>query len=217
MSMNIEKFKLLEKIKKSYLKHRGDVIKVAEELNLPLDYIRRQVKKLEKADNDAVSVVIADNLTEYILLGYRSRVEYLTSMLEKLDNRDQVLVSVCCGEIVEEESDGYKCLKCGKICRVKVADRKMVFELKSKILEQLREEDRVLVEFAEKMGYTFQRPKEEHKHIHYEVKIENVNGETVRKLQELDPMERERVIKELERKLRSEIEEEENHETETMD
>lgn len=201
--MNIKKFKELEAIKKSYLKHRGNIVKVSDELGLPLDYIKRQVKKLEKADSDIVSVLIADNLTDYILLGYRSRVEYLTSMLEKLDNRDQVLVSVCCNECVEETSEGYKCLKCGNLCKVKIADRKTIFELKRRILEQLREEDRILIEFAEKMGYTFKQPepKEEHKHIHYELKIEDVDGETVRKLQEIGPMERERIIKELEKQL----------------
>lgn len=75
--MNVEKFKLLEKIKESYLKNRGSVLAVASELKLDLEYTRKMVSKFKKKDKRDVSVLVADSLMEHILLGYKSRVQHL--------------------------------------------------------------------------------------------------------------------------------------------
>jgi hypothetical protein len=43
--MNINEYKTTEKIKLSYLKNRGNILVISEELQLPLDYIKKMVEK----------------------------------------------------------------------------------------------------------------------------------------------------------------------------
>jgi hypothetical protein len=156
--MNVDKFKLFEKIKLSYLKHRGNVLFVARELNLDVDYVRTIVRKFKKQEERDVAVLISHTLMQQILLGRESRIAYLQEALQALENRHQMQVSICCEAPVRcEEISGAShlfCLKCQKVCDVKIVDEHAVYDMRMNLLRELREEDDRLVDWADKMGYT---------------------------------------------------------------
>jgi len=156
--MNVEKFKILEKVKLSYLKHRGNVLLVARELNLDVDYVRTLTRKIKKQEERDVSVLIANTLMQQIILGRESRIAYLQESLLALENREQFTISVCCKAPVKIENVAGKdreiCLKCHHPCDSTLIDKKSVFELKMQLLRELREEDDKLMDWADKMGYT---------------------------------------------------------------
>ena len=173
--MNIEKFKALEKIKLSYLKHSGNCLEIADELSLPLDYVKKMVKKFKGQEDRAVSVLIANNLMSHVLLGSQSRTTHLMDMLRSLEATEKPPVSTCCNAPVKEViqqtsntiSDEYnqtentskpikqwRCMKCQAICDVHTPPKSTIYNIKMKLLENLRAEDVSLVEMAESMGYT---------------------------------------------------------------
>ena len=211
--MNVEKFKILEKIKLSYLKHRGDVLRVSEELGIPLEYVKKVVNKIKKQEERDVRVLISHTIAQQILLGYQSRVKNYMDMLAKLENRDQVIVSLCCRAPVKVEiRNGRRvdvCMKCNKECNVEIVDKVTLYRIKKELLEQLREEDRLLVDFAEKMGYT---SKEEvpqtvvynRQNIAVITGAKGVDREVAGQLEQLSPRDREILIKELEKKIEEE-------------
>jgi len=214
--LDIEKFKLLEKIKISYLSHRGDVLKVAKELNLPLDYVRSRTAKIKRAEERNVRTLIADTLMSYIFLGHQSRIYHLQNMLERLDNKEVVLVSVCHSFVYRvEDRQGVNtniCLKCNTVTALYEVTQALTIDLRLRIIEALREEDRALVSFGAEMGYT---QREEPPMVKYEDKRqylvlgqnENLKGVgkqdsmLLQDAQKLSPMDRERLIKELEKKI----------------
>jgi len=166
MSQSLEKFRSEERVRLSFHKHRGDVLAVSKELDIDLAYVQKVTKKIQKRMRRDTSLWIADTLMQQILLGHGQRCSYLKGILDKLEHREQLLVSVCheapvvpiTSDAVGAEDTPYMCVTCGKPCRAKLMDRAFIFKLLHQTLEQLREEDRVLIDFAEKMGYTAKEP-----------------------------------------------------------
>jgi len=91
--VNIEKFKLHERIKISYLKHRGNILAVVEELGVDAGYVRRVAEKIKGRERRDVDFLMANDLMQCILMGYESRVRHLMHMLSTLDQREQVRLS----------------------------------------------------------------------------------------------------------------------------
>jgi hypothetical protein len=212
MSDSLELFKLKEKIKISYLKNRGDVIIIANELGLPLDYVQKEIKKLQKAEGRDVSILISHTLMSHILLGSKSRVTHLMEMLKSLESTEKPLFSICCDTPVETIEDSlepkYKCLKCKKYCKVVEAPEVEIYAIKNEIIAQLREEDVTLVELAGKMGYTNKTeppPGPVFKQNIIVMKGDRDKGETdpqiMQDIQQLPPMERERLLEKLKREM----------------
>lgn len=160
MSSNLEQFKLIEKIKISYLINRGNVVAISEELQLPLEYIKKLVGKFRKQESKDISVLISNNIMEYIFMGYKARTHNLTEMWKALLGKDKSIISICCEAPVKKldnpdpQGRVYGCLACHGNCFIDTVTEEGIVELKMGILEQLREEDAALVEFADKMGYT---------------------------------------------------------------
>ncbi len=210
MSDSLELFKLKEQVKLSYLKNRGDVLVIAKELNLPLDYVQKLVKKIQKMEERDVANLISNTLMSHILLGSRSRVAHLSAMLNSLENTEKPLFSVCCDSPVEVIEDSletkYKCFKCKKYCRVIEAPEVAIYEVKNMILEQLREEDKTLVDLAGKMGYTNKtEPPPGPVFKQNIIVMKGDKGETdpqvMQDIQQLPPMERERLLEKLKKEM----------------
>lgn len=211
--MNIEKFKLIEKVKLSYLKHRGNVLEVSKELKLPFDFIKKAVNKFRKQEERSVRILISNTIARHILLGYESRIRNYMDILKKLENRDQLVVSVCCNYPVIVEARNNErvdvCMKCNKPCLTHIVDKVSIYRMKKEILEQLREEDRLLIEFAEKMGYTNKEEKTPESVIYNTQNIAvirndkegKLNKEVVEEVEKLSPHDRELLIKKLENKI----------------
>jgi hypothetical protein len=207
--VRLEEWKVLERIKISYLKHRGQTLDIAEETNLPIEYVKKQVEKIEKKESRDVSTRIANNLTSIILQGIQSRTIRFMEELKSLEGREQNLLSACCSypvrESIVDNLTLYTCLKCDKQCNAVLADKITIYEMKNQILVQLREEDRFIIEMAERMGYT-NKPIEGPSTI-IQVKQQNLvlNTDEDKKIaadySQLKPMDRELLIE----KLRKEI------------
>ena len=211
--MNIEIFRLKEKIKIASFKHRGNVTAIIKELNLPetresYEFVEKVLRKLRKSEERNISLLICNTLMQFLMGGYQQRTTYVQEMLRGLEGKEQSLVSKCCHMPVSSYKDTYICLKCGKISKeIERIDRLGVLALKIKLLEVLREEDRALVEFASKMGYTAmteQQPlikKVQNILCLGEEGIKDLTEEektVFKEIKDLSPIDREEVIKRLE-------------------
>lgn len=153
--MNLDKFKQLEKAKLSYLKHRGNILEISRELELPIEYVQKLVSKFRKQEDRNVSVLISHTLMSHILHGTQSRTVHLMEMLGSLAQTEKPFLSVCCHAPFRIKKDGKnECLKCFANCEIVEVPKTSIYTIKKDIIEQLREEDRTLVEMAGKMGYT---------------------------------------------------------------
>jgi hypothetical protein len=217
--MNISKWKLEERIKLSYLRNRGDELSVVEEFNdLGADYIKKIIKKIKKRQDRNVKELICNTLSQHILLGYESRVSYLRKALNNLDGMDIAYISVCCNFITEFCSGDYICLKCKSICKVGKVLGKDVSSIRNDLIKSLREEDELLINFMDKMKYNVdpeEYPKEIKKqqfNILYmnDKKSNNTNNvidaEIVKEVDELSPMDKNKLIKKLEEKIINNVE-----------
>lgn len=154
MAKNIADFKNTERIKLSYLKHKGNVLAIAEDLGMDVEYIQRMVKKFKGKETREVSTLISNTIMANLMLGYESRTSHLMNMLRVIEGRDQLEVSICCEAPVKIEKGKTICLACEKVTDIKILDKEGILDVKLGIIEQLREEDKTLMTFAEKMGYT---------------------------------------------------------------
>ena len=160
-----DEFKVIEKVKLSYLKNRGELLSIVKDLEWPedpehIEYIKKLIKKFRGEENKNVSVLIAHNLMSHVLMGTESRCLHLMEMLRSLEKAEKPFVSVCCNShftVETEELTGNKqnrCSACKALCEVHQPPKATIYKLKLDLLEQLREEDSSLVLMAEKMGYT---------------------------------------------------------------
>lgn len=164
MSNDLEKFKLRERIKILMFKHRGSVFDISNELSLPVDYIQREISKIRKEESKDVSKLISNTLMTHLFEGHKQRIIYLTEMIKSLDNQEMVKASDCCKAPIRIEMDVItsgvrsKCSACSNICNPVRVNHIDVYDLKMKILTELRAEDQSLVSFSEKMGYSNKEP-----------------------------------------------------------
>lgn len=163
MGNSLEEFRLVEKIKVSYLRNRGDLVVMMEELQLPKDYLEKCIEKFRRKDAQTVSQIIADNIMEHLLLGYNGRVHYLAEMVRKLEGEAKQLRSTChnhrvrkmeLGEEVTPDTIKYECLQCHELADTYMHIDEKYMSLKLSTLDVLRKEDEAMAKFAEKMGYT---------------------------------------------------------------
>jgi len=166
---NVQKYILEEKIRLLHAKHRGDVLAIAEESNLPVEYIKKIAGKIKKRCSRDVSYLISQTLMEHILEGYKQRTFLLVESLKEIDS---------------SSPKGAK--------------------LRLDTIEALRLEDEALVSFAEKMGYTNRKEVPTQKieqNILYIPNGSKRDNDMASEIASLPPREREKIRKELERKI----------------
>ena len=209
MSKSLEVFKIEERIKVSFLKSGGNILEVMNELNLPQEYIKKVVEKLKKKEARDVSVLISDTLASHILMGHESRKIHYQQSLKELETSGKTKLSVCCEVPVIRLTDSadyghedYECSLCHERCSVKENTHNDVYRIKKEILEQLREEDRLLLEFAEKMGYT-NVPKEPAVRVNQNFVVMNSNEDQkiIKEISSLNPKDRDKLLDRLEEEI----------------
>ena len=211
---DLQKFKFEEQVKIASFKHRGDVLAIVKELNLPdtpesHQLVKKALDKIKKREQRDVAVLISNNLMRVLMEGHAQRVIYIQEMLRALEGREQADVSICCSmPVVVREGRTY-CMKCNKESEVQKVDKIGIFILKVKLLSELREEDKALVDFAVKMGYSAMEQPEQQPFIK---KVQNIlylgggleslseeEKATLKEISQLSPIDREVIIKKLER------------------
>lgn len=160
MTKNIEQFRLEEKVFLSYAKHRGNADLVARELGIPYEFALKLCNKLKKRQSRDVNLLITSHIMGTVLLGRESRIQYYTTMLHALEGRDRIELSTCCKSLMvcRLSSEPLVCLKCGKVATSYVEHQSGIYDMRMRLLKELRDEDKELVEFASKMGYTNRVP-----------------------------------------------------------
>ena len=163
MGTGLEEYKVIERVRESYLKNRGNIIRVLEETNLPEDYVRKIVAKLRKSDDWKVSQLVAENITKHLLTGRDSRITHLMELIKKFEQQEKKTVSTCCEDTVRTVTQAgsnevlYECLRCGHLTDTVDLINPDTYKAKLIALDELRKEDEFLIKFCEKMGYTEQQ------------------------------------------------------------
>ena len=102
---------------------------------------------------------IADSVTREILIGRRHRIQKNLDMLEKLYNREQMMVCVICDTEVQEMIEAsnnlkyYHCPVCNEEVKAKLWDNDTIFARTQSLLKELRAEDSELRAWLVDMGW----------------------------------------------------------------
>ena len=205
-----------ERIREHLLVTAGDIVKVAKELDIDINYVKRVYKKYKGALDNKDANMIARYIIQKIMMGYEARLKETVSMFRSLEGKDQVYVCLCHKRpvVIEDNSeDGLVmlCSKTNKPCNVSLTIDKGIYNLKRNLLSDWRAEDEKLQDFAEKMGLAMVPSKPTTNIEKMQQNIINIEGtkemndqakELVDMINKtLDPQDKERLIKSLERKL----------------
>lgn len=155
---NLDKFRVDEQIKKSYLRNLGDISLVLQEVGLPEEYVLSRIAKIKKTETSPERNAVAESIMSFISVGYKARRIRILEMLGSLDGAEQGRVSVCCHSAVKLHEDSldnwYECLGCHLKAETEIASYMDIYRIKKELLTELREEDKHLIAFAKEMGYT---------------------------------------------------------------
>jgi hypothetical protein len=156
MSMSIERFKLDERIRLSILKYAGNLELVSKECNIDYVYVLKVYNKFKKRQSRDVNIFIGATITSYILMGAEERKAHARELLNEEINKPIEVISLCCNspisELIWDGEHRAVCKKCEKDCITKMMDKRdKNFILK--LLKQLRDDDVVIVDSAEKLGF----------------------------------------------------------------
>jgi len=212
----IQKASFVEHVRYLLLRYPKNFIRVAEEASkfvgreVPVEEVQKIYAKFKKSQDRDVSYWVACNLAKDILQGSMERQAKLEHMFETWDGRELAEVSLCCMAPVEHIQMGgneyFRCLKCNETCNVQTLSVLELENLKMKILKQMRDESVHLIKMAKEMGFTTNGPKvvEKNQQFIYVDKRENpkpqhIDAEMGEDLENMSPMEREAVLKRLEK------------------
>jgi len=208
MSTGIEKYRLENKVRLLFFKYRGDIGKIADEGNVPIEYVQKLVAKIKRRQKRDVDYWIASTITEYIMMGIQQRTECLTKLLNELMDKKSALISICCGYPVTEhmwdDEKHYVCQKCDKDCSVNLVDNKNLSAIHTTI-ELLKKEQDGMVDFMTKFGYTNKEDPPVNKITQFNIvtggKLTEQDQKLLSNVSELDPRTRERLRKDLEKQI----------------
>jgi hypothetical protein len=210
--MNLEKLKILDQIRLALFRHRGNVAKVSEELNVPSAMVYRAAAKLKKELKlNNSGYWIAEGLFQELILGRNQRVAECTKDLDNLSNDSLISMSLCCDARVSVFADNGKvmhtCSKCKSICETYVKSDPESIAEKAKLIEILRAEDESLIKFADRFGLVPNANEEKRgsKTIESTVRSNSLDDETLKKIQQMTPMQRERLRNKTERALQQSL------------
>lgn len=210
-----------DQIRSLLLQFPSNLSRVAEEASkyfgreIPVeDVVRIRTKMKSQMDRDT-ALWVASNITQRLFRDVQQRVEKLEAMFATWAGAEQGKVSVCCCGPVEKKTDMsgntyYFCLVCCTNCHVRTARYPEIEKLKMQIIRELRKETELMLKFAKDLGFTAkgQEPKEVHQHTNFVMVNQGgrelreavpIDAEAAKRLEDMSPSERERMIKELER------------------
>ncbi|MHA1289829.1 MAG: hypothetical protein ACTSPB_20815 [Candidatus Thorarchaeota archaeon] len=218
---SIVKREFEEHVRYLLLRFPRDLKRVAKEAGeyvgrlVPVEEVVRIRKRFKAHQDKDVSLWVACNLSREILQSSHQRKAKLDAMYEMWDGKEEVEVSLCCKAPVQklEPMQGapyFRCLKCDETCSIKVVKDLSLERLKMDILREMRTESELLLRFAKEMGFTASEgpPQQITKNTNF-VLVGNsnkssqssvsVDAEVAQKIDDMSPVERERVIKQLEK------------------
>lgn len=222
---SIQKTTYEEHVRYLLLRFPKNLMRVAEEASkfvnreVSIEEVKRIYDKFKKSQSKDINYWVACNLAQEILQGSLERNAKLEAMYQTWDGREIAEASICCNAPVEHIEMGgnsyYRCLACNETCNIKTLSFLDLEELKMKILKQMREESSFLIKMAKEMGFTTGAPKIVEKNqqfIYVDQRKDkvaepvNIDASVGKDLENMSPMEREAVLKRLEKMQANEIE-----------
>ena len=201
--MNIEKFKTEEKVRLALLHHRGDVTKVAAELSMDLAYVKKCATKFATRQKRDIDRLVANDIMMHVLLNVDQRYRYIKDSLDSLRAKESSEVSGCCGYVMYTKDDKLTCGKCNEAVKTtKVLTHTGIHAIMLDYLRELRDDDRIIVDFADKMGFTNKIAPVPGTIIKIDIMVIGDSPEgraIIGKATGMMPMEREKLRKDLER------------------
>jgi hypothetical protein len=159
----IEKFKLDEEIRLTYLTMLGDVLATAKKLGLTknLSYVKDVCERYRRTRNRDVEIDAAKCIASYIVFGFEERVAYLRELLQRLDERDVRIISLCHRADVytddvyvdDKSSQVCKCVACDRECIPVAQEQIGLINTKLDIIREIDKETNNLVTNICKMGF----------------------------------------------------------------
>lgn len=217
MSNSIDKYKLEEKIRMSFLKNACNVELVAKECDLDYAYVLGICNKFKKHMLKDTNLWIGTSLASYIMMGSEERKAKARLLLDEEMAKQPITISICCGAIIKQivwdNENRYVCEKCEKDCRVRMDDPRDK-QLIIKLLRVLGEIDAATIEAIEKIGIIgkTEAPLILRKTTNYNLSVSNkgekLGEEDIRVLKqtdELDGRSRQHIINELEKQIQGQI------------
>lgn len=236
MSDSIKRHSLEDSILFFYFRYRGNLSKIVEGLNklpgyentsIDLTYVEKVIKKFKRRRKDDWGVNICFTFMEYLYMGVQERLCRYQEWLDKFKDAEEVLVSTCHRVPVGERRVGtgavqYICLdpKCGNICTTMLLNKPDILDLQMRILEEMRKDEDHLLQALKTLGFTVADPPNINKITNYNLTVEKdkqsrslPNKDRDKKLlgtiDDMDPRSRERLIKDLERDICTDVQFEE--------
>ena len=158
-----EEAEIIEKIRVSYIKNRGNSLLITKELNYPKEFIYKTIRKFKKESKHEMPTLVAEKVLEHLMLGYMTRTQYLFETIKDAERAEKSLRSTCCKSIVREldrvfegigATKGFECLLCKKEADVYVYLDTDFMTTKMNALEKLRKEDELLHKWLIENKYT---------------------------------------------------------------
>jgi len=223
MSNSIVKFRLEEKIRFLLLRHPKDLDRVAKEASVyvgrdvPVSVVLKVLEKFRKSQGKDVRLWVACNLAQQIIQGSQERLAKLEAMYQQWDGKEEALESVCCSapvtkhELMNGSPPYYRCVKCDITCGTKVVRALDLENLKLRVIKDMRQESAHMMKFAKDMGFVATIPEEpvtpptSQNYIFVNnsdkpKKISSdmiIDAEMAQEAQDMPPMEREKLLREL--------------------
>lgn len=222
---NINKYAVENSIRLSLFRHHGNVVAVANELGYDLNYVKSICKKIQTKMNRDVNYQIASSIMEQVLFDYNQRVLHLTNCLNSLSSKTEAFISPCCKmpvKLIRQQvisknkkkkqtakyKEAYICPKCGKECHGILSTESKIYNLLFQTVEQLREEDKNIVEAAVNLKFTAEQPTTTNlvrqNVVMFNNNSKNVNNEeneTIKEINKLDGIERQSLVNKLHKAL----------------
>ena len=162
MANSLEKFKLENKIRLLFFKHRGNLEKIAAEAQISIEYVKKIIDKFKAQQRRDPNLFVAQYFMEYIFMGSKERELANREDLEKIDGYALLEKSVCCDASAEPRKDEVKiedngrthmCLKCGRTCRIYLVPNSEVFNLRIRLREEMRKDEDHLINAVSELGF----------------------------------------------------------------
>lgn len=224
MSNSIQKYNFEDKILFFYFRYRGNISKIIEGLsrlpgyeNTTIDpnYIAKIIRKFKRQRKDDWGINICYNFMEHLHMGVQERLCIYQEWLDKLKDTVEALVSTCHKVPVGERRVGtgaieYVCLDpgCGKICSTVLLDRPEIYNLQIRILEEMRKDEEHLLKALKSLGFSVGETPNITKTTNYNLIVEDNkrvqskgDKQLLTRIDDMDPRSRERLIKDLEKKI----------------
>lgn len=220
---NIVKRQLEDQIRFLLLQFPSDVGRVASDASeyfgqeITVDQVVRIQRKMKSQQDRDTAMWVASNISQKLFQGIREREAKLEAMFATWAGAEKGCVSVCCGGPVEKKKDVsgntyHFCLVCCQNAHIRTARYPEIEKLKMQIIREMRKETELMIKFAKDLGFTAkgnEPPKKVHQHTNFVVVgggggggqqgAVPIDAEAAKRLEEMSPTERERIIKSLER------------------